>query len=240
MKLADAMTTAEATCRQLKERTASKKMRNMHSMVAVYRGEEHIATFMVPVSRDSLLQAAQAAAIGFNADILCLTFETWMSGPDFPDPRDKHPITGERVGSGDLQDLVENHHGLERGWVVDAIALVGVNRAGDTEMVSLAYRMKGTRRVEWLPDFNPQYGEGGGRVYDALGAIMRAVEPGLRAAELIREEFPGATSYEAQRAIQDGMTLAALQRRGADFVAVLLNTGEPGSERHNILSSIPL
>lgn len=240
MKLTDAMTRAETAFRGMKEDSVSRKIRNLPSSVVVYRGDEHICTLHVPVDRQDLLTAVRAAAIGFNADVIVAAFETWASGPDWPEPRDVNPVTGERVGSGDLQDLVENNYGLERGWVVDALALSGINRAGDQDSTYLTYRMKGTRSMEWLPPMHPDGMTVGGAMPEAFAAIMRAVEPGLLAAEVIREAFPLATSYEAQRAIQDAMTITALRRNGGlDLAAVMLNAGEPGSERHEILSNFP-
>lgn len=128
---------------------AVKRGRTLGPSVLVYRGNEQIAIIgLARSNRDDMLSVASVAAYAFEADMLAVVHDTWFAH----DPS-KNPLTGNDWQPGDMQDLVDNHDGIAKGWVSDAILVVACNRAGDQMQEMIPYRIRKRSRyttVDWI------------------------------------------------------------------------------------------
>lgn len=152
----------------------------LHPTVVGWRGDEEVVVLIaMTVDRDEALRAAEAAAKGFGCDTLALTVDTWGARTA------TNPVTGREWGEREMQDLVEHHQGIERGWITEGLETYVVNRAGDLAADHQGYRSarKGygrrTTRWElewtehWMSDPDSQHRHEG-RVISALLRAMNA------------------------------------------------------------------
>jgi hypothetical protein len=181
VRIDDYLKHAAASARQVKERACRNRPADIQPYVCAYRGNDPIA--MVTLQhhiRDEILNVALQSAAGFDADVLCLAFETYaaVSLGDVDDTA-LNPRTGKEWGPGEMQELAEKYGGLEKGWVSEAVSVTVVNRAGDVAMLSQMYRYSG-RHLVWT-DLMPNRAEPsddgetkvfGGVMADALRQIM--------------------------------------------------------------------
>lgn len=138
-RIREACEEAASHCRALMESRVADATEDRPALfptVRGWRGEMPVIT-MIPfqVDRDAGLQAARIAATGFACDVLAFTVDTWSVRTD------RNPVTGKRWGPGQMQEVVEKHRGLERGWVTDCLYTVAVNRAGDLAATSQNYTL---------------------------------------------------------------------------------------------------
>jgi hypothetical protein len=138
---------AVKTGREVKAESAKRGEKMMAPTLIPYRGAEQVAVVITATEGSrSLVSAARLAITGFGADVLVLTFDTFHS--TLPE----NPRTGKEWERGEMQELAEKHHGLERGWVTDAIHVMAVNRADDMVAWTLPYKKVSRHRLEWLDD----------------------------------------------------------------------------------------
>lgn len=151
-------------------------------MIAVIRGGRMVAQ-IIPGDGDggTIAKTARVAAAAFGADELVLISDSFMaSGQSMV-----NPVTGKEWQHGDMEDLVTNHHGLERGFVVEAITVFHTGYDVAARLVSLPYRRLGQGRVEWLSPTDLQDGRDAqvlrlGRfaeVFDGLNKEMQVPDP---------------------------------------------------------------
>lgn len=158
---------AVRSARRAKEDQARKRDSDLPVSLFAYRGQDLVAmVWPTDGTRDKTLAAVRTVAVGFGADVLAMTMDTWQGTGR------TNPLTGKSWGAGDLQDLVENHDGYGRGWVTDAVSVLVYNRAGDRSATMLPYRIA-SRNVVWLDDRHLDTEDGyGGLVHEVLSAAM--------------------------------------------------------------------
>lgn len=213
-------------------------------IVEGYRGENPAVILMpMDLGREHTLFAAQVAAIGFGADVVCVTTEGWRAS----DPA-RNPVTGKPWESGQMQEVVEQHQGLEKGWIYESLTTYAVNRAGDVLSGIQDYRISkhtnalGITRhsIEWeepmLPELIKQM-EGA-----QLGGVL--VEETVKymnhptVAQMLERIGVRATehglSYEEAMTINDIEVLRHLRRVGWTGAAMLA-AGPDESLRRQII-----
>ncbi len=160
----------------------------MAAQIEVIRGDDSIALVTIDgLSREVLLRAARMTGSGFDADTLVLSFETLasvndpddvaaaMAGDERAQARlNINPITGRVYEHGEMQDVVDNHDALAKGWVTEQVTIVGVNRVGDVQMACLPYHYAGGGKHLMWDEPKPAFGESVGYIPDALAAGMQA------------------------------------------------------------------
>lgn len=203
---------------------------NVPPVIALYRGEELVAHITMGLQqRDVILDVARIAITGFSADVAALIVEGWQTECE------DNPVTGQPWGPNEMQDLVDHHDGIAKGWISDGMTVMSVNRAGDTLFTSLLLRIHG-RRVKWTREIAKEVDARGG-VPEALVSYMNM--PGLSTAMATSPEGQARRaklSHEQAQAHDDGVTTKILMRMFRDYrVIVALNPGEPGSERQGII-----
>lgn len=105
-----------------------------HPTVIGWRGDEDVVSLIAEkVDRDHALRTAYMAAFGFGCDTLAMTVDAW--GTDLR----KNPVTGKAWGEGEMQELVEHHQGMEKGWIFQGLNTFVVNRAGDVAAAQQRY-----------------------------------------------------------------------------------------------------
>lgn len=213
-----------------------------------WRGSESVAT-LIPfqVDRDAGLQAAQLAAGGFGCDVLAMSMDAWSATT-----RD-NPVTGRPWRPREMQDVMENHQGIERGWITEGVSTYAVNRAGDLSGTAQHYKLskftnpltgRGQWRIEWQKPVQLGWGAGGklrkarsaGVVTDALVAYMNSptLQQWVARFGVDPREFGVETDEEAQAHLDCGVVRAF--RLSGWAGAVILDRGEPGGVRHEIIT----
>ncbi len=163
MKLDEVLDLAVAEARRVKEHVCRKRPSDIKAMVDVLRGDELIAAVVVGQhERDEILRVFRGCAIGFDADTLALTHESYASATRLPADLDHlteqdeediersriNPLTGQPWGPGEMQEAAIHHGGLEKGWVHEVLSISCANRAGDIAVTMLPYRYA-SRHVVW-------------------------------------------------------------------------------------------
>lgn len=118
-----------------------------------YRGDEPVILLLSEqVDRDQGLAAVRLAAMGFGCDAVALVTDSWHASTM------TNPTTGKVWGPGEMQVAVEQHNGIERGWITEDLMTMVVNRAGDQSFGLDGFRIEqvgyGARtrhfRIEWV------------------------------------------------------------------------------------------
>jgi len=176
-----------------------RKDRSYSPAIFAYRNNLRVA--MVLPQWDAM-GAARISAGGFAAEELALILDTYTS----PDPI--NPSTGEYWKSGEMCQAVDNDNALALGWVIDALTVHMVTRAGDARLRSMPYRVR-PGHVEWLPPIECMPTDIGGTIADKLRDYMT-------------ERFEGMPSEtdEVVRAALDIATSALLFRETGATVAL--------------------
>lgn len=168
--LAEALDRAVETVRGVKEQRVARGGTDVDSCLAVYRGDDLAALIFpeLPQNRDAMLWCARMAAGGFCADVIALTMETWYASAG----RTTNPLTGKQWGPGEMQDAADNHDGVAKGWIADALMVQVYNRAGDTAQITMPYSIK-KRRVLWGEPVRDEGVDHAGYVYEFMIGIMK-------------------------------------------------------------------
>jgi hypothetical protein len=247
VKIQEALDRAMASARHVKEdhvrRVKGKRgQTDIMTFIECYRGDETVAVVSLPPHRDHMLAAAWYAAAGFSADMLAVTMDTFQTDGTATtvDGEMINPHTNKPFEQGDLSDLVQNHEGLEKGWVVEALVTQVLNRAGDDRAGMQPYKITG-RVVEWLASKLPDEAKDGsyvGIVPEALRDAMtkRTIDVMMARSGLTDADF--GLDEERARAHKDVAAVNVLEQKlaeaGAPFVTVLL-TANPGSVREQVI-----
>lgn len=149
---------ARATARQVKEaaveNATTREGTFIRPSVLGYRGNEPVILLISEqVDRDQGLAAVRLAAMGFGCDAVALVTDSWHASTM------TNPLTGKVWGPGEMQVAVEQHDGIERGWITEDLTTLVVNRAGDQSFGMDGFRIEqvgyGARtrhfRIEWVP-----------------------------------------------------------------------------------------
>jgi hypothetical protein len=101
-----------------------------------YRGEHPVAVVVLNAhERDDILMAASGAAGGFDPDVLTVFFEAFRTAGS-----NINPLTGQMWQQDEMQEAVENHDAIARGWVVEVLTVLAVNRALDVAQAEIPFR----------------------------------------------------------------------------------------------------
>lgn len=150
-------------------------------VVQGWRGTEPVALFLPRhIDRDQALIAARAAAVGFGCDIIAVTSDGWAPTKDHVEA---NPVTGEDWGPGEMQALVEEHQGIERGIIREALTTIVVNRAGDVAGAVRPYLVspdpaaagRPRMQVAWEEGYDQQFDDMRGVIPSALHSFMAEV-----------------------------------------------------------------
>lgn len=142
---------------QLKEKRVGQATTRDESSITPYvqgyRGKDPVVRFVTALQdRDQALVGVKIAAIGFGCDIVALVIDTWSARTK------ENPVTGQEWKQGDMQDLVENHQGLEKGWIGEGLTIHIINRAGDMAGTVKHYVIEekdGSFTLTWQTDKDP-------------------------------------------------------------------------------------
>lgn len=205
----------------------------LHPTVIGWRGDQEVVV-MIPmdVDRDDALHAARLAAVGFGCDTLALSVDTWGTS------RRTNPVTGKAWGEREMQQVVEQHQGIERGWITEALSTFVVNRAGDVASAWQPYTATRRTNVLGIVSWSIEWGEGRtadpgdttvhqeGRVIDSLVASMNrpTVQHYMGRAGITGEEY-GLPPVEAQAHADCGV-VKSLVRAGFQG-GVMLSSDDP-------------
>lgn len=224
--IADALELASDYARRAKEHRIGRGSDAGHAVLFGYRGEELVAV-VTPHEheRDAILQAATVAAVGFALDLLALTFEVYVGVGEEGGAVPRNPITGKPWEIGEMQEVAELHDGVAKGYVDEALGVMVHNRAGDSAMATMPFRIRGTS-VEWLEHING--GELSGIMHSALASAMS--KPALNLAPEFQEAMADLSPEEATT-LEDVATARFL----ASSCQVALHA-EPGTYRADYLA----
>lgn len=153
-------------------------------MVMVIRGDRMVAQ-IIPGTGDGgmIAKTARVAAASFGADELVMVSDSYAAAG----PTMTNPVTGKEWQHGDMEDLVNNHRGLERGFVTEAIVVFVTGRDRPDHLVILPYVRHIDGTVTWRDDITDAVDgrDGaqalpGGRftgLFDGLTPEMRVPDP---------------------------------------------------------------
>jgi hypothetical protein len=113
-------------------------------MIMAVRGGATIAHIMPPSGDGQMIyRIGQLAADGYWADEIIVVSDSYSSGEPL------NPYTRRPWGRGEMEDLAQNHRGVERGWVRECLTLMFVRRTGNHTMHSMPYIRDG-KDVTWM------------------------------------------------------------------------------------------
>lgn len=208
--------------------TAGEENTDLATTLLALRGENLVAIAQPPaINRDQMLQTAQMMATGFAPDLLVVVFET------FHTTHRTNPFTGNEWQHGEMQTLIEEHDGRAKGWVDDALLVCAYNRAGDSLVQWLPYRIEGTA-MHWG---QPPENEGrnfSGAVHETM--LRSMIQPTLDATMFAATGLTGADfDLDAEQTIAH--TDCAVVKILADFGILVALWAKKGSEREQIIKN---
>jgi hypothetical protein len=210
---------------------------DIHPTLELWRGAEPVGFAVAhAIDKETGLALCRMLASGMDADMILLANDTIRS------THENNPMTGEPWKAGDMQDLMENHEGLEKGWVKECVSIWAANRAGDHQSANWCYRISGRGTdevaIEWAElDVLPA-NSGSGYIIDKLVEAATMTSMGETMARYGVTHATFGISEEHARAIQDcqtaEMTMGALQIDGRPGVSIALFS-EPDTERRAVI-----
>lgn len=214
MNIAEALEVVIASAKHQLEKQAleGRVYEVAYATIAGWRGHEPIGLARPQAhERDVILHLVRLFAGGFGCDIVATSFDSFMSATP-----DLNPHTGKKWEPGQMQDLADNHQGREKGWVLDALMVTVVNRAGDLRVATLPYSFVGDQ-LRWdEPVIDDPEVDGKmkftGLVPDKMVEAMMMPTLDVATAGLIPQFFPGETTFEQQRARLDGTLVKMLPK----------------------------
>lgn len=211
--------------------------------IAIYlhfwRGDDLVVTLQCEVDRDKAIQAGDIGAMGFGADTMAITFESFHSNIG------ESPLTGERWRPHEMQYVfeAEPRNAVEH-WVDECITTTAHERGGAYILASNGYRITGDK-VIWTEEqmhisSDDEEGSAAGVMFDYLQHAM--ANPTIE--EKIAEEsktnplsaLMGSLVEDPERRLfhTDMATLTSLNDRG--LIKTALVGAEPGSVREELLT----
>lgn len=157
-----------------------------------------VVMFPVDVDRDQALRAAFICATGFGCDTIAMTTDAWTAASD------TNPVTGKDWRQGEMQDVVHNHQGIEKGWIKESLTTQAVNRAGDVAGTHQGYTATMRRSALGIVSWSLVWDEA---VALGVGGVEGSRNEGLIVRELV--------AYMNRRT--SGQFLASLGVTGAQF-----------------------
>lgn len=201
-----------------------------------WRGDQIVAALQTKLDRDIGLQAGQAGAMGFNADVMSISFESYFSKLKVS------PVTGQPWLHRELQYVHETTPDAhEKGWVDSCISVAIHERGGEYGFVSQPYVLKdgGVIFPDDLQQASPKNedAEAGGAMFDYLQSAMAAPTINDRMKEAINggndpigQLMAGLVDDPEARLFHTDMaTYKALEER--DLITGIMFGATPGSNR---------
>lgn len=180
MRINDYLDHAILAARETKEQACRERPADICPYVSAYRGDELISiiTLRHQVAAE-VLTVATISAVGFDADVISMVVETYIADTASNDPAAGiNPHTGRPWQPGEMQDVAENHDGIEKGWVTEALVVTVANRAGDVGVINQPYRFSGKHLV-WVDNhLRPKVFEEGNKNHGGIipDALRRAMQ----------------------------------------------------------------
>lgn len=211
---------------------AARRKTGFIGAVLYWRGDERVAiAFPRQHDRDVMLDFARIGGAGFSADLVAIAFDSFIATVP------TNPVTGQRWGPHEMQEVADKHFGREKGWVTDSISILAANRAGDQWMVQRNYR-EAFRRVTWdepqvYSTTDAEGPQAGGVMSDTLTDIMVTM-PTIDQLAARSGATPAAfgLTAEAGRDHMDCATVKMMRER--DLLGAVL-FAEPGTPRAEII-----
>ena len=205
-----------------------------------FRGDSLVAAVQCPLDRDKGLLAGRMGAMGFNADTMSITFESYHSSLR------ESPITGNRWMPREMQFVFENYpEAAEQNWVNECLTITMHERGGEFALYSTPYRIK-DGKVEWQEggQYELRSGEegssGGGVMFDYLQdsmtgpTILTKLDEQSEVEPVVALMSSLITDEEARLYHADVATFQAMGERELATAVVL--SAEPGSNREKWLT----
>ncbi len=210
--------------------------------IAIYlhfwRGDDLVVTLQCEVDRDTAIAAGDIGAMGFGADTMAITFESFHSNEG------KSPLTGEPWRPHEMQYVfeAEPRNAVEH-WVDECITTTMHERGGGYVLSSNGYRIVGDK-VIWTEEqmhisSEVEEGEAAGVMFDYLQHAMAAPTIEEKIAEDAKTNPLSAMMSdlidEPERRLfhTDMATLTALNDR--KLIQTALIGAEPGTLREELL-----
>lgn len=216
----------------------------MPQTICLIRDGEVIAEGLHYGEKEEYLAAVDFLVYGMGADEVVLIMDSYIS------TRPDNPMTDEPWGNGEMAYMAENYpESLEKGWVSDALQVIGVSRGGETAALTIPYVKKdGSYEYGKNDWFISDVGdEVSGTIFEALSKIMKRHS----VLDVVREARTQAENDDSEIAkkalvemntmppwlvgcVRDLATVAAVTEK--KMLAALGLFAEPGSEREQYLS----
>ena len=211
--------------------------------IAIYlhfwRGDEMVITLQCEVNRDTALAAGDIGAMGFGADTMAITFESFHSNTK------TSPLSGKDWRPHEMQYVfeAEPRNAVEH-WVDECITTTAHERGGAYVLSSNGYRIV-KNRVEWTEDQmhivseDDDEGQAAGAMFDYLQRAMAAPTIEQKIAEDAKTNpltaMMGVLVEDPERRLfhTDMATLTALNDR--KLIQTAMVGAEPGSVREELL-----
>jgi hypothetical protein len=211
--------------------------------IAIYlhfwRGDDLVITLQCEVDRDKAMAAGDIGAMGFGADTMAITFESFHSSEGVS------PLTGQRWRPHEMQYVfeAEPRNAVEH-WVDECLTTTLHERGGGYVLNSNGYRIVGTK-VIWTEDQmfvsseEEKEGSAAGVMFEYLQHAMANPTIETKIAEdaqtnpLTRFMTDSMDEPEQRLYHTDMATLTALNDR--KLIQTALVGAEPGSLREKLL-----
>ena len=211
--------------------------------IAIYlhfwRGDDLIITLQCAVDRDKAMAAGEIGAMGFGADTMAITFESFHSNEG------KSPLTGEQWRPHEMQYVfeAEPRNAVEH-WVDECVTTTIHERGGRYILASNGYRISGIK-VVWTEEqlhisSDNEDENAAGVMFEYLQHSMANPTIEEKIAEDAKTNpltaMMGSLVEDPERRLfhTDMATLTALNERG--LINSALVGAEPGSVREELLT----
>jgi hypothetical protein len=232
--------------KQTKEQWVRTKPENTD--IAIYlhffRGDDLVITLQCEVDRDKAMAAGEIGAMGFGADTMAITFESFHSNEG------KSPLTGKQWRPHEMQYVfeAEPRNAVEH-WVDECITTTAHERGGAFVLSSNGYRIMKSKTV-WMVEWTEQQmhisseteeGQAAGVMFEYLQHSMANQTIEEKIAEDAKSNPLSAVMGqmlvdEPERRLfhTDMATITALNDR--KLIQTALVAAEPGSVREELLT----
>ena len=210
--------------------------------IAIYlhfwRGDDLVITLQCPVDRDTATAAGEIGAMGFAADTMAITFESFHSSLG------KSPLTGENWRPQEMQYVFEAEpRNATEHWVAECVTTTIHERGGDYALISHGYTIEDDQ-VVWTEEqmhvsSDNDDGHAAGVMFEYLQHAManQTIEEKLREEGKTNPMTQFVTTLvdepERRQFHTDMATLTALTER--KLITTALIGAVPGSLREELL-----
>lgn len=226
--------------KKTKEEWVATKPENTDIAIYVHfwRGDDLVITLQCEVDRDTAMAAGQVGAMGFGADTMALTFESFHSNLG------KSPVTGENWRPHEMQYVFEAEpRNATEHWVDECITTTLHERGGGYVLSSNGYQIE-KNKVTWTEDQmlvlsdEESDGHAAGAMFEFLQHAMTqpTIEQAMANASNPLTAMMATLVDDPERRLfhTDMATLTSLNER--KLIKTALVGAEPGSVREQMLT----